>query len=94
MPDYYHFQGRGVARRSIEPHDGHQKKLDADDRVHWAQQQRAKSRRKRDYIPQPATVVFNQAGSYNSDVAKLNDPRWSQMWYLVSIKFLNKSSKK
>ncbi|XP_044729476.1 furin-like protease 1 [Chrysoperla carnea] len=77
MPDYYHFQGHGVARRSIEPHDDHQAKLDSDHRVHWAQQQKAKSRKKRDYLSSSIVTSPHVKSS-----VQLNDLRWQFMWYL------------
>lgn len=48
FPDYYHFTHKGVSKRSARPHLGHQARLSVDERVHWAQQQKARSRQKRD----------------------------------------------
>lgn len=77
MDDYYHFAHNKVSKRSIEPSHHHQKRLTNDVRVKWSKQQRAKSRQKRDY----------QIGrSFKSSLmVTLNDPKWSQMWYLVSV---------
>ncbi|EFX89786.1 hypothetical protein DAPPUDRAFT_126713 [Daphnia pulex] len=57
--DYYHFQHRKVAKRSIEPGTVHSELLNNDPEVRWVKQQVVKKR------------VYN-----------LNDPRWTQMWYL------------
>ncbi|XP_022901690.1 proprotein convertase subtilisin/kexin type 4-like isoform X1 [Onthophagus taurus] len=46
--DYYHFQHRKVAKRSVRSHAGKKALLAADTRVRWAQQQKAKKRVKRD----------------------------------------------
>lgn len=70
---YYHFEHRHVQKRSLNPSGHHQQRLDGDDRVRWAKQQRAKRRPKRDFrsLKSPYTI-------------QLNDPKWGEMWYLVS----------
>lgn len=80
--DHYHFQHNSVTKRSINPSHHHQGRLEGDDRVRWAKQQRAKSRQKRDLIRiRPARTSNN--------IVQLNDPKWGQMWYLVSFALLH-----
>lgn len=50
--------------------------------MRWAKQQRAKSRRKRDFLR------LRQPQSLLSNYMPWNDPKWSHMWYLVSIYFV------
>lgn len=69
--DYYDFHHQRLKKRSAEPAVHHQGRLDKDHRVREAIQQVAKRRQKRDY---------QRTWKY-----ELNDPRWQQMWYLVSI---------
>lgn len=77
IDDHYHFEHRSIAKRSISPSNHHQRRLDEDNRVAWSQQQRAKSRQKRD---------FTRLKPVRSLSKLLNDPKWSNMWYLnVSI---------
>lgn len=71
--DYYYFHHQRVHKRSADPSVHHQLRLDRDDRVQDAIQQVAKSRQKRDFLRGRRTF-------------ELNDPRWKQMWYLVSDK--------
>ncbi|XP_062558769.1 furin-like protease 1 [Armigeres subalbatus] len=68
---YYHFEHRHVQKRSLNPSGHHQRRLDGDDRVRWAKQQRSKRRTKRDFrsLKNPYTI-------------QLNDPKWAEMWYL------------
>ena len=70
--DYYYFQHQRVHKRSANPSAHHQDRLDKDVRVQEAIQQVAKSRQKRDFLRPRRTF-------------ELNDPRWQQMWYLVSV---------
>ncbi|XP_013183749.2 furin-like protease 1 isoform X2 [Amyelois transitella] len=49
--NHYHFHHNSVAKRSLAPAHHHHGRLEADQRVHWAKQQRVLSRRKRDFIP-------------------------------------------
>lgn len=63
-----------MAKRSTEPHSEVHQRLTKDYRVRRAEQQRAKSRTKRDLIiKRPSNIL-----------TMLNDERWPQMWYLVS----------
>lgn len=82
IDDYYHFHHNSVSKRSISPSHRHQGRLDEDHRVRWAKQQRAKSRRKRDFLR------LRQPQSSLSNYMPWNDPKWSHMWYLVSFFFL------
>ncbi|XP_043503408.1 furin-like protease 1 isoform X3 [Polistes fuscatus] len=70
---WYHLEHRSVMKRSIDPHMEVHSRLMRDSRVRRAEQQRAKSRSKRDLII--------KRGPSNSQVI-LNDERWPQMWYL------------
>lgn len=72
--DWFHMEHRSVAKRSTEPHLEMHQRLMNDFRVRRAEQQRAKSRTKRDLIiKRPSNIL-----------TMLNDERWPQMWYLVS----------
>ncbi|XP_076102317.1 furin-like protease kpc-1 isoform X3 [Mytilus galloprovincialis] len=68
MPDYYTFQHRKVAKRSVYSSSFYHKTLEQESNVHWLEQQVIKKRVKRDiYFP------------HNYE---FNDPKWSRMWYL------------
>uniref|UniRef100_A0A0C9RNP4 furin n=1 Tax=Fopius arisanus TaxID=64838 RepID=A0A0C9RNP4_9HYME len=69
----YHFEHRSVVKRSTQPHLGVHRRLIKDKRVRRAEQQRIKTRLKRDLI--------NKRGPANVQTI-LNDDRWPQMWYL------------
>ncbi|XP_011642625.1 furin-like protease 1, isoforms 1/1-X/2 isoform X1 [Pogonomyrmex barbatus] len=70
--DWFHMEHRSVAKRSTEPHLEVHQRLMNDSRVRRAEQQRAKSRTKRDLIiKRPSNIL-----------TMLNDERWPQMWYL------------
>ncbi|XP_050100411.1 furin-like protease 1, isoforms 1/1-X/2 [Anopheles aquasalis] len=72
--EHYHFEHSRLHKRSLSPSKPHQQRLETDQRVRWARQQRAKSRQKRDYRPLtklPYQLPF-----------QLNDPKWPEMWYL------------
>ncbi|CRL05005.1 CLUMA_CG018231, isoform A [Clunio marinus] len=71
--DHYHFEHKSLTKRSIEPSNHHQRRLDEDGRVVWSKQQRAKSRQKRD---------FTRLKPVKSLATLLNDPKWPSMWYL------------
>ncbi|XP_053671627.1 furin-like protease 1, isoforms 1/1-X/2 [Anopheles nili] len=71
--EYYHFEHSRLHKRSLSPSKPHQLRLDSDWRVRWAQQQRAKSRQKRDFRP--------LSKPYQLPI-QLNDPKWPEMWYL------------
>ncbi|XP_031837292.1 furin-like protease 1 isoform X1 [Nomia melanderi] len=72
VDDWYHMVHTSVVKRSAEPHLGIHGRLLQDRRVRRAEQQRVKSRTKRDLI---------KRGPSNLHTI-LNDERWSQMWYL------------
>lgn len=81
--DHYHFHHREVRKRSVGPAHQHQHRLNNDDRVQWSQQQRIKSRKKRDFLSfhDPPTFPIYTMGKNRLFTT---DPKWSQMWYLVS----------
>ncbi|XP_063696789.1 furin-like protease 1 isoform X2 [Culicoides brevitarsis] len=78
IDEHYHFHHHAVSKRSISPSSHHQSHLDTDDRVRWSQQQRAKSRQKRDYV-KPNRQSSLSSSRYTN---LLNDPKWPLMWYL------------
>ncbi|XP_046438550.1 furin-like protease 1 isoform X2 [Daphnia pulex] len=90
--DYYHFQHRKVAKRSIEPGTVHSELLNNDPEVRWVKQQVVKKRVKRDFIQDTSSGrsprsrndrrPSRKAVAIRSEVYNLNDPRWTQMWYL------------
>lgn len=90
--DHYHFYHREVRKRSVNPSQHHHMRLSSDDRVRWSQQQRIKSRKKRDFLsfhepksqPYPVSMGKNRVST--------TDPKWAQMWYLVSL-FLSRTKK-
>ncbi|XP_076621880.1 furin-like protease 1 isoform X4 [Colletes latitarsis] len=73
VDDWYHMVHTSVVKRSTEPHLGIHQRLIQDRRVRRAEQQRVKSRTKRDLII--------KRGPSNLQTI-LNDERWPQMWYL------------
>ncbi|XP_030078779.1 furin-like protease 1 isoform X1 [Drosophila hydei] len=79
--DHYHFAHHKVSKRSLTPAAHHQTRLDLDERVHWAKQQRAKSRSKRDFIRMRPSRTSSRAMSL-VDAVSFDDPKWPQMWYL------------
>ncbi|XP_030029259.2 furin-like protease 1 isoform X2 [Manduca sexta] len=54
--NHYHFHHNSIARRSLTPAHEHHGRLEGDARVRWARQQRALSRKKRDFIPIPSDL--------------------------------------
>ncbi|XP_037816406.1 furin-like protease 1 isoform X2 [Lucilia sericata] len=80
--DHYHFAHRKVSKRSLTAALSHQIRLDEDDRVSWAQQQIAKSRRKRDFIHMRPSRTSSISAYSMVDAVPFNDPKWPQMWYL------------
>ncbi|KZS04479.1 Amontillado [Daphnia magna] len=89
--DYYHFQHRKVAKRSTEPGTDHSDLLNNDPEVRWVKQQVVKKRVKRDFLEDPSSRPrrsrsdrrpSRRAGTIRSISYNLNDPRWTQMWYL------------
>ncbi|XP_041451093.1 furin-like protease 1 isoform X2 [Drosophila obscura] len=79
--DHYHFAHHKVSKRSLTPATHHQTRLDDDERVHWAKQQRAKSRAKRDFIRMRPSRTSSRAMS-QVDAMPFDDAKWPQMWYL------------
>ncbi|XP_043483966.1 furin-like protease 1 isoform X2 [Leptopilina heterotoma] len=73
VDDWYHLDHRMVKKRSVDPHIKVHEQLLRDHRVRRAEQQRIKSRSKRDFIPIPRQ---------RKTPTILNDERWSLMWYL------------
>lgn len=49
--NHFHFHHNHVSRRSVTPARAHHGQLEADARVRWARQQKALSRKKRDFQP-------------------------------------------
>ncbi|XP_034180593.1 furin-like protease 1 isoform X4 [Osmia lignaria lignaria] len=73
VDNWYHMVHTSVVKRSTEPHLGVHVKLTQDRRVRRAEQQRVKSRSKRD-------LIIKRGPSNIRTV--LNDEMWPQMWYL------------
>ncbi|TSK45824.1 Furin-1 [Bagarius yarrelli] len=76
--DYYHFQHRGVVKRSLSGHRGVHVRLLSDPKVVWAEQQVAKRRKKRDIYTVPTDPKFPQQWYlYNPD---RRDLRVKEAW--------------
>ncbi|KAK0168883.1 hypothetical protein PV327_002645 [Microctonus hyperodae] len=73
VENWYHFEHPLLKKRSIEPHLEIHHRLLNDTRIRRAEQQRIKSRKKRDLI--------SKRGPFNVKTL-LNDDKWMQMWYL------------
>ncbi|KAG1933926.1 furin isoform 1 preproprotein [Pimephales promelas] len=78
--DYYHFQHRGVVRRSLSGHHGVHVRLHAEPQVIWAEQQISKRRCKRDIHIEPTDPKFPQQWYlYNPSHGDLNvKEAWAQ----------------
>ncbi|XP_061719473.1 furin-like protease 1 isoform X3 [Cydia pomonella] len=73
--NHYHFHHNSVAKRSLLPSHDHHGRLEGDTRVRWARQQKALSRKKRDfivfntsstvgtYVPSPSSATKREAGN-------------------------------
>ncbi|KAK3588783.1 hypothetical protein CHS0354_011991 [Potamilus streckersoni] len=68
LEDHYLFEHPRVRRRSVNPHRYHHRKLSEHPQVHWVEQQKLLSRKKRDFQSTSETIKFN-------------DDLWSEMWY-------------
>ncbi|GAA6104387.1 proprotein convertase subtilisin/kexin type 6 isoform X1 [Tachysurus ichikawai] len=75
LEDHYHFHHSHVVRRSTFATRGTHSFIHMDPKVDWIQQQIVKSRVKRYARSDPNFIYFN-------------DPKWSNMWYIVSILFI------
>lgn len=83
--DHYHFHHSEIQKRSIEPSHHHQTRLNNDNRVRWSKQQRVKSRKKRDFLTfQEPKVQSYPMMMMGKNRISTTDPKWPQMWYLVS----------
>lgn len=65
-----------------------QQLLEDDDRVRWAQQQRIKSRQKRDFLSFPPSRMAAYPSLMGKNRVSTNDPKWPQMWYLVRFRII------
>ncbi|XP_014244560.1 furin-like protease 1 isoform X2 [Cimex lectularius] len=72
----YHLEHKKVAKRSIHTSFEFHDKLVSEKDVKWAKQQRAKRRRKRDFMTR------KELGYAPSNHVSSNDPKWPKMWYL------------
>ncbi|XP_015494670.1 furin isoform X1 [Parus major] len=71
--DYYHFQHRGVVKRSLSPHQPWHSRLAREPQVQWLEQQVAKRRTKRDVFMEPTDPKFPQQWYlYNTNQRDLN----------------------
>lgn len=94
--DYHHLQHSRIAKRSIHPADeSHHVNLTSHPEVVGLAQQKLLRRVKRDFIPlsvrsRDSTRLLSSsplaAGSSISGYIRprFDDPKWPQMWYLVS----------
>ncbi|XP_046626653.1 furin-like protease 1 isoform X1 [Neodiprion virginianus] len=73
LGDWYHMEHRSVSKRSTEPHKKVHIRLLRDNRVLRAEQQRSKSRTKRDYVERHSSPTMQMT---------FNDEKWPAMWYL------------
>lgn len=73
LEDHYLFEIPHRQKRSIDPSHDHHKYLSDHPKVHWFEQQVAKSRKKRD-LTKRAPVQGKEF--------KLNDPYYNSQWYL------------
>ncbi|GBP27084.1 Furin-like protease 1, isoform 1-CRR [Eumeta japonica] len=55
--NHYHFHHNSVSKRSTAPAHEHHDRLEGDSRVRWAKQQRALSRKKRDFLSEDHSTV-------------------------------------
>ncbi|KAM9311380.1 furin [Gastrophryne carolinensis] len=89
--DYYHFQHRAVVKRSLTPHRTRQFMLDKEPQVHWAEQQVAKKRRKRDIFTEPTDPKFTSqwylydAGRHDLHVQEAWEQGYTGRGIVVSI---------
>lgn len=84
--DHYHFYHGEIQKRSIDAAHHHQKRLNEDDRINWSEQQRVISRKKRDFLSfhEPKSQPYPN-GIVGKNRVSTTDPKWAQMWYLVSV---------
>ncbi|KAL4717279.1 hypothetical protein ACJJTC_017166 [Scirpophaga incertulas] len=68
--NHYHFHHNLITKRSLNPAYDHHHKLEGDARVRWAKQQRALSRKKRDFIPVFSTAETKSDFSLPSSTTK------------------------
>ncbi|XP_072255240.1 furin [Pyxicephalus adspersus] len=89
--DYYHFQHRAVVKRSLEPHRTRHIQLKKDPQVHWAEQQVAKRRRKREIFTEPTDPKFTSqwylydAGHHDLHVKEAWEQGYTGRGIVVSI---------
>lgn len=60
------------------------RKLKSEPSVEWVQQQVPLSRKKRDFMDYYSNEELNEVVNVDDSSAKLNDPMWSKLWYIVS----------
>ncbi|CAB4067375.1 FURIN [Lepeophtheirus salmonis] len=81
--DIYRFTHTRIRKRSIQIHSNFHSLLTNHSRIHWWEQQRVLSRKKRQIWAMPAPPQESQYPRGDLiDLARLNDERWNQMWYL------------
>jgi hypothetical protein len=94
--DYHHLQHSRIAKRSLRPADSHHHtNLTAEPEVQSLSQQKLLRRVKRDFIPisvrpRDSSRPLPALSSLSSGTAavqrpRFDDPKWPQMWYLVSL---------
>ncbi|XP_073452835.1 proprotein convertase subtilisin/kexin type 4 [Aquarana catesbeiana] len=67
--DLYHFQHRGVQRKSFTPHRGRHIRLKREPKVQWLEQQVLKKRAKRHISVVPTDPLFHKQWYMNNDIS-------------------------
>lgn len=83
--NHYHFQHHSIKKRSLTPAHEHNGRLERDTRVRWMKQQRALSRKKRDYqtIPDHSSTVET---TLNSTSASKRNANWKREFQTSRVK--------
>ncbi|RUS91488.1 hypothetical protein EGW08_000709 [Elysia chlorotica] len=81
LTDHYLFHAPTRERRSASPSHDHHEILSQHPQVHWFEQQKALSRKKRDFHPRDVAQQMS-----------VTDPLWGSQWYLVGADFFSYNS--
>ena len=87
LPNHYLFRHRRLSKRSADAAHDHHSRIVSDEDVTWAEQQRAKVRRKRDgFADDHASARRRRAPTGDADRPAMfdnfRDPLWHKQWYL------------
>jgi len=80
LPNHYLFRHQRLAKRSTDAAHHHHSRIMSDHDVTWAEQQRAKIRRKRDGLTDEKVSLWRRWAPTMSD--NFRDPLWHKQWYL------------